>query len=228
MVADLEMPDWPGTRLCARALLPFYRPFVVTLDLAERRPWESIARYMKNATLWPTSPRFWGAMSLAILAGALTAYPINVWLVARRLKHGMGTVQVLGRGGHSVDVERQVLRHQPERLGEPPSPRARWELGSVIVTSLAMLVIGIAASEGWGHSGCPATRAAGRIGMTGWGVLRNLGGKEPCMEKYFMMRLGCGAHMVHGGHGEHGSHAGHRAPGEVAKDPDSSLAQKGV
>lgn len=25
---------------------------------------------------------------------------------------------------------------------------------------------------------------------------------------YFMMRFGCGAHMVHGGHGRHGEHAG--------------------
>jgi len=32
---------------------------------------------------------------------------------------------------------------------------------------------------------------------------------------YFMMRYGCGAHMVHGGHG---GHAGHGA-GEGDKDP---------
>jgi ubiquinone/menaquinone biosynthesis C-methylase UbiE len=57
VVADLKMPEWPGARLCARALVPFYRPFAVTLDLAERRPWESIAKCMRNATV---SPRFFG------------------------------------------------------------------------------------------------------------------------------------------------------------------------
>ena len=42
---------------------------------------------------------------------------------------------------------------------------------------------------------------------------------------YFMMRFGCGAHMVHGhgggGHGGHSSHAGHgrRVQGESAGDP---------
>ena len=43
---------------------------------------------------------------------------------------------------------------------------------------------------------------------------------------YFMMRFGCGAHMVHGhggggGHGEHSGHAGHggRVQGESARDP---------
>ena len=57
VVADLRVPEWPGAGLCARVLVPFYRPFAVTLDLAERHPWESIARHMKNATV---SPRFFG------------------------------------------------------------------------------------------------------------------------------------------------------------------------
>ncbi len=36
---------------------------------------------------------------------------------------------------------------------------------------------------------------------------------------YFMMRFGCGAHMVHGTHGGH-EHEGHREYGEgSAKDP---------
>ncbi len=45
---------------------------------------------------------------------------------------------------------------------------------------------------------------------------------------YFMMRFGCGAHMVHGGHGGHGGgeHEGHGAPeieGSV-KDPVCGMA----
>ncbi|MEJ7810243.1 MAG: DUF4396 domain-containing protein [Gemmatimonadaceae bacterium] len=57
----------------------------------------------------PTSLRFWGAMSLATLAGFVVAYPVNVWLVAARLKHGMGTVRALGRGGHGVVTEQALL-----------------------------------------------------------------------------------------------------------------------
>jgi hypothetical protein len=58
VIADLKVPEWPGARLCGRALVPFYRPFGVTLDLAERRhPWESIARHLKNAKV---SPRYLG------------------------------------------------------------------------------------------------------------------------------------------------------------------------
>lgn len=62
VVVDLKMPEWPGARLCARALVPFCRPFAVTLDLAERRPWESIVRHMKNAKV---SERFFGFVYVA-------------------------------------------------------------------------------------------------------------------------------------------------------------------
>jgi ubiquinone/menaquinone biosynthesis C-methylase UbiE len=48
VIADLKMPGWPGARVAARLLVPLYRPFAVTLDLAERHPWESMARYLKT------------------------------------------------------------------------------------------------------------------------------------------------------------------------------------
>ena len=47
----------------------------------------------------PTQIRFWFSMSVAALAGGIVAIPVNVWLVAKRLKHGMGTDRALGRGG---------------------------------------------------------------------------------------------------------------------------------
>ncbi|ARP71312.1 DUF4396 domain-containing protein [Streptomyces pluripotens] len=45
---------------------------------------------------------FWATFSLAVLAGLAFSYPVNVWLVANHLKHGMGTVRVLGKGGDAV------------------------------------------------------------------------------------------------------------------------------
>jgi Domain of unknown function (DUF4396) len=54
--------------------------------------------------------RFWGVLSLAVLAGLVVAYPVNVWLVKNELKHGMGTVRVLGEAG--------------ERITEPPAAAA--------------------------------------------------------------------------------------------------------
>lgn len=41
----------------------------------------------------PGSARFWFVMSMALLIGFIVAYPMNWWLVANHLKHGMMTVR---------------------------------------------------------------------------------------------------------------------------------------
>ncbi len=73
----------------------------------------------------PLQPNFWFRMSMALLAGFIVAYPMNWWLVARHLKHGMKTVRTapwttssrestmlaatLARSGHSGSVESQKV-----------------------------------------------------------------------------------------------------------------------
>ena len=61
----------------------------------------------------PTQPLFWGTMAAAVGVGLFTCYPVNVWLVNKGLKHGMGTVRALGRGGHSLEAERIRLGLKP-------------------------------------------------------------------------------------------------------------------
>jgi hypothetical protein len=39
----------------------------------------------------PTELLFWGVMSLCVMAGFVMAYPANVWMVKRGLKHGLMT-----------------------------------------------------------------------------------------------------------------------------------------
>src|ERR1700733_11142086 len=41
----------------------------------------------------PMRPRFWFIMSMALIVGFVCAYPINWWLVANHMKHGMMTVR---------------------------------------------------------------------------------------------------------------------------------------
>ncbi len=67
----------------------------------------------------PTGFHFWGIMSLALIVGALVAYPVNWWLVATGLKHGMGTDRTLGRGGHDRKTEQKLAT---ERTGEQLMP----------------------------------------------------------------------------------------------------------
>jgi len=66
------------------------------------------------AAMHASSLRFWGVMSLATLVGFAVAYPINLWLVGVRLKHGMGTVRALGHGGHEVGADRQSATPMPD------------------------------------------------------------------------------------------------------------------
>jgi FtsP/CotA-like multicopper oxidase with cupredoxin domain len=41
--------------------------------------------------MWPGEPLFWMVMSLGVIAGFAIAYPVNVWLVAHGMKHGLMT-----------------------------------------------------------------------------------------------------------------------------------------
>ncbi|HEX7949555.1 MAG TPA: DUF4396 domain-containing protein [Candidatus Limnocylindrales bacterium] len=59
----------------------------------------------------PTQLTFWGAMSAAVIVALAVAYPVNVWMVQKGLKHGMGTQRALGRGGHSLAAE--IARWKP-------------------------------------------------------------------------------------------------------------------
>jgi hypothetical protein len=41
----------------------------------------------------PSAPAFWFVMSIGLLIGFVVAYPMNWWLVAHHLKHGMMTIR---------------------------------------------------------------------------------------------------------------------------------------
>lgn len=74
----------------------------------------------------PTSLRFWGIMSLATIVGAVTAYPVNYWLVRNKLKHGMGTERALGKGGaaHEETSLSPHAGHTMNRMGHGAAPTA--------------------------------------------------------------------------------------------------------
>ncbi len=43
--------------------------------------------------MWPGEPQFWFVMSIGVTVGFMVAYPVNVWLVSRGLKHGLMTIR---------------------------------------------------------------------------------------------------------------------------------------
>jgi hypothetical protein len=56
----------------------------------------------------PDSPVFWFVMSMALLTGFIVAYPMNWWLVANNLKHGMMTIRRTDARAH-VDAGRAAI-----------------------------------------------------------------------------------------------------------------------
>ena len=71
----------------------------------------------------PRNVLYWAAMSASITVGFAVAYPVNVWLVAMGLKHGMGTERALGKGGHSSETEKEAVRGRG-RTSRAAEPRA--------------------------------------------------------------------------------------------------------
>ncbi len=59
--------------------------------------WMMMGRDMR--AMWPAYPLFWFVMSIGVIAGFFLAYPINIWLVAKQMKHGLMTVRSEQREG---------------------------------------------------------------------------------------------------------------------------------
>lgn len=88
------MPEW----LSMNAVMAGMIPVMVIFMSSDMRAMEA------------TDIRFWGVMSLASLVGLVIAYPINWWLVANKLKHGMGTEAVLGNGGEKMNANKSSMK----------------------------------------------------------------------------------------------------------------------
>ncbi|MEO7118141.1 MAG: multicopper oxidase domain-containing protein [Candidatus Limnocylindrales bacterium] len=84
------LPEWLSMNFMMAGMFP---PMVLLMMGQDMRAME------------PTQPLFWGTMSVAVLVGLVTAYPVNLWMVLKGLKHGMGTERALGKGGQPVAMD---------------------------------------------------------------------------------------------------------------------------
>jgi hypothetical protein len=81
----------------------------------------------------PMQPTFWGVMSLATMVGMVTAYPINSWMVAKGIKHGMMTApsekapaqaaghepaMEMGAMGRDESMGQEMSMEQPGSMGQ--------------------------------------------------------------------------------------------------------------
>ena len=59
----------------------------------------------------PLGPTFWFVMSMALLSGFIIAYPMNWWLVANHLKHGMMTVGKFSQAEDNKSMQVHQMDH---------------------------------------------------------------------------------------------------------------------
>jgi Domain of unknown function (DUF4396) len=97
----------------------------------------------------PLTPEFWFVMSMALLAGFITAYPMNWWLVAKGLKHGMMTVRDDPAAVHAGEPSPAAPPLVLAAPGEGPGGHAvasRNEIVWMTVLSVAVFALAFAAA----------------------------------------------------------------------------------
>jgi Domain of unknown function (DUF4396) len=93
----------------------------------------------------PRGATFWFVMSMALLAGAIIAYPMNWWLVAHHLKHGMMTVRRSGALG-AIDSEAKAETERMERADAHAAKPSTAAIVKMAFLSIAIFGVGIAVS----------------------------------------------------------------------------------
>jgi hypothetical protein len=107
-----------------RALTGTFFPELLSMNclMAGMVPTMILAMKAVPASHDPSGPAFWFVMSMALLVGFITAYPMNWWLVSRHMKHGMMTL----RPSHdSVKDVGQMAMHDDHMPNEPTSDEQR-------------------------------------------------------------------------------------------------------
>jgi hypothetical protein len=89
---------------------------------------------------------FWGVMSLGVIVGFSTAYPANVWLVAKQLKHGLMTQrpQPAPAAHHEQHEHHEHDAHQPMA-----SDVTSAQLMTIAGSSVLLLALGMIAPANW-------------------------------------------------------------------------------
>jgi hypothetical protein len=133
-----------------RSLAMTFLPELLSMNclMAAMVPISTVAKVNVSGADSPLSPAFWFIMSMALLGGLAAAYPMNAWLVDRKLKHGMMTVRPAGEA--QIDQPRAKVPHStghgaPHPIG-PPSHTGKMPAASssarAKATAISFAVLG--------------------------------------------------------------------------------------
>ncbi len=98
----------------------------------------ALGRMLIGQPLSPLAPDFWFVMSMAPLVGFIVAYPMNWWLVAKGLKHGMMTVRPRAPVQEAPAATMRNDHHAGRGLPPSPAQIAGMAVASVVVFGLAI------------------------------------------------------------------------------------------
>lgn len=126
----------------ARAVRDSFMPELVSMNCVMAGMGATMLILMSRhmSAMNPASIRFWGVMSLASLVGMIASYPVNLWLVAAGLKHGMGTELVLGEAG--TDPHAAMASMKSGTTKSHPGKSATTQPHTYAVTLLSFLALG--------------------------------------------------------------------------------------
>jgi FtsP/CotA-like multicopper oxidase with cupredoxin domain len=97
---------------------------------------------------------FWGVMSFGVIAGFSLAFPANVWMVKRGLKHGLMTQR---------DAPQHADHHQPPHHHAMRSDATSPQLAAVTIVSALGLMLGMVAPANWVNLRLSARDVGGAI-----------------------------------------------------------------
>ena len=154
---SLFMRDMAGGSYL-RALSSAFFPELLSMNclMAGMVPAVTLAMASTPASRDPSVPSFWFIMSMALLVGFITAYPMNWWLVSRHMKHGMMTVrpphESADRGAQTSVHDNHSPSEQSggvQRKSKPPTDSDVKSVSSSVITwmtILSFLVFGLGVS----------------------------------------------------------------------------------
>ena len=141
-----------------RALANTFLPEFLSMNvlMAGMMPIASLGQIAVGGMPSPLTPEFWFVMSMALLAGFVAAFPINWWLVAKGLKHGMMTVRrpAAAHITHGApSATHQSARAVADKGHAGHANVSRVEIIWMTIASIAVFALGIGAAELLGGRG---------------------------------------------------------------------------
>ena len=97
----------------------------------------------------PSQPLFWFRMSLALMFGALIAYPMNWWLIAHHLKHGMMTVRPRIETGQMPEMDAKAHLRMKDKMEMAVSTGSAIQSPSptvLVMAAISFAVLGLCAT----------------------------------------------------------------------------------